>query len=570
MINLKRPLIVFSLIALAISPFVYSALATSGVWGSALAQSAWEYDLYRVERLSFGKTAVGPFAFHGGVFMAEQAKSCKYPDTCSVVDVTLLKDGKALSVADVGPRVKDVFWHSAQDGRFIYFVPSSDKTLWGKVFEYLPQSGSVKMLAAIPRKADDLNFVTSAVDGSRVYTTVLHRDKQTGNVKTKLMVIDTVSGYVRDDIAWTLNSRWQEILDVQNNVLLVKVVFEGGFKELLLVDEKARTIKNVPDTWTAVDSDIVAGHLLEDGTVRYFRNYRMFTYTPGDEKPVESGGAHLNWFASVGESVRLAGDRVAYVDPENTLYVTGPEGVSNFGKVSGGLFTLKPNAIYFASSDAYKEYDFVRKTWSKRHFRVTDALEDILVGLDAQGNIWYENLTTGKTMPIGYGAAPVLTDRGHALWRGVDGKIYQATFSPLLDVGDTDVQAYKAHEESTVYLKSGDKMWRVTDEATYFTWFDSWDEVISVSSAALKVYREGHTDMGDAPFAAGTRVKAVGNPRVYVVGSDGSLHWIISETVAHSVYGANWNKGIIHVRPERLWNYSLGVNVHSGDVVRSI
>lgn len=571
MINLKKPLFLALLIAVAVSPFIYSAHANDGQWGSAVASAVWDYDLYRVERLSFGQTAKGPFEFNDGVFVSEQAKSCKYPDACQVVDLTFLQGGKALRVADVNPRVTDAFWHSAQDGRFVYFVPATNKKTWGTVFEYVPDLGIVKTLATIERKSDDLNFVTSAVDGSRVYATIIHQDKTTNKVETKLVVVDTESGYVRDDITWTLTSRWQEILDVQNDVLLVKVVFDGGFKELLLVDEKARTIKNIPDTWTAPESDIVAGHLLENGDARFFRNFRMFTYTPGAEKPVESGGAYLNWFANAQVSVQVVGDRLAYIDPENILYVTGPEGVSSFGKIREGLFTLEDQAVYFeANEGTFKGYDFVKKTWSERHFRVTDTFDDILIGLDRDENIWYENRSTGKTVNVGYGGAPVLTDRAHAVWKGTDGNVYQATFSPLLDLGDADVQAYKAYDGNTVYLKSGTRMWRVADEATYFTWFDSWNDVISVSSPTLKVYLEGHTFMGDAPFSAGTRVKAVGNPRVYVAGSDGALHWITSETVAHSIYGANWNKEIIEVRPERLWNYEKGMNVDSSQVVKTI
>lgn len=558
------------LIAIGVSPFIQFAFATSGQWGSSVAAATWDYDLYRVERLSFGKTVKGPFEFHNGVFMTEQAKSCKYPDACQVIDLNMLKNGQAMPLVDVHPRMVSAFWHSAQDGRFVYFVPSLDKAFWGTVFEYDEQTATVKTLHKIERKANDLNYVTSAVDDSRVYTTILHKDKNTGNVETKLVVVDTKSGYVRDDITWTLSSRWQEILDVRDSIVLLKVNFDGGYKELLLVDEKARTIQTVPETWTAPDSDIVAGRLLENGRVQYFKNHRMFTYTPGDAKPVESGGAFLNWFLPTEQAVQIAGERLAYVDPENILYVTGPTGVSSFGKVAHGSFTLEDDAIYFESLEGPIGYTFSTKTWKTSHFRVTDSYDDILVGLDRDGNVWYENLTTGKTVNVGYGTGPVLSDREHALWKGTDGHVYQVTFSPLLDLGHADVQAYKAFGSNTVYLKSGQKMWSVPDEATYFSWFDSWNAVIEISDPTLKVYKEGHTFLGDAPFAPGTRVKAVGNPRVYVSGTDGGLHWIVSETVADSIYGSSWNQGIIEVRPERLWNYPMGSFVESSHSVTLI
>ena len=71
-------------------------------------------------------------------------------------------------------------------------------------------------------------------------------------------------------------------------------------------------------------------------------------------------------------------------------------------------------------------------------------------------------------------------------------------------------------------------------------------------------------------FASGTRVKAIGNPRVYMVGTDGNLHWIVSETVASAIYGSAWNKGIVEVNSTDLWRYVTGKNVDSELSVKAI
>lgn len=570
MMNLKKPLLFALLLAVAVSPLIPFVRANDGQWKSPVAVATWDYDLYRVDRLSFGKTIQGPFEFNDGVFLTEQAASCKYPATCTASDLTFLKDGKTLRVSDVQPRVSSAFWHSAQDGRFVYVVPSTDKKSWATVYEYDSQTGTTKTLYTIERKADELNYLASAVDGDRVYSSILHKDKTTSDIKTKLVVYDTKTKYTRDDFTWNLNAPWQEILDVREDVVLAKFGFDGGFTQLILMNEKERTVKDIPGTWTAPDGSLTAAHFLPDGTVQYFQNYRLYTYKPGEEKAMESGGAYLNWFMPAEKAVQFTQDRMAYIDPENTLYVTSASGASSFGKALSGTFTLDADTVYFESLNGPVSYTFSTKTWKNRSFRVTDSYKDILVGVDAKGNIWYENTSSGKLINVGFGSEPVLTDREHAIWKGTDGNIYQVTFSSILDLGQADVEAYKAYDSKTVYLKSGSKMWRVTDATTYFTWFDSWNAVTAVSSPTLKVYLDGSTFMGDAPLAPGTRVKANNSPKVYVSGSDGSLHWIVSEAVADSIYGSAWNQGILEVTNERLWNYAMGAHINSNQDVKVI
>jgi hypothetical protein len=571
MINLKKTLIFTILLAVAVSPFIPSVKATDGQWGTATATDSWDYNLYRVERLSFGKTVQGPFEFNDGVFLTEQAKSCKYPSTCELVDTTFMKNGSALKVANVAKRVTSPFWHTGQDGRFVYLIPSNDDKTWGTVLEYVPETGIIQTLQAIEHKADDLNFLTSSVDGTRVYASILHIDANTKAIETKLVAADYASGYKMDDFTWTLPAPWQEIVDVKDRIVLAKFRFDGGFSQLILIDELKRTVTEIPNTWTEPNGELAAAHFLSDGTVQYFKNFRLYTYKPGvDVKPMESGGAYLNWFVPSEDAVQIAGDRMAYIDPENTLYVTNPSGASSFGKALGGKFTLEADAIHYESTDGPISYTFSTRVWKRRSYRVADSYKDILVGIDKVGNIWYENLTSGKTLKVGYGTDPVLTDREHALWKGVDGKIYQATFSTLLDLGNPKIQAVKASGTNTVYLMNGTQMWRITDEPTYFTWFDSWADTVSVSPQTLNAYKNARANMGNAPFAPGARVKAIGNPRVYVSGSDGSLHWIVSETVADSIYGSSWNKDIVEVRPERLWNYSTGESVESSKDIQII
>jgi len=559
MMNIKKAFIFVFLLAIAVSPVVQFAKASDGQWKTSIADATWNYDLYRVERLVFGKTVSGPYKFNQAAFVTEQDS------------ITFLKDDSELRVSNVSKRVSSSFWHSAQDDRFVYLVPSIDGKSWATVYEYFADTGVIKTLDTIVRKSDDLNYLTSAVDGTRVYSSILHTDAITKNIENKLVVSDYQTGYKFDDFTWALSAPIQEIVDVKDSLVLTKFQFDGGFKQLLVIDEKARTVTPVPGTWTQPDGDIVGAHFLSDGTIQYFQNYRLYTYKPGvDSVPRESGGANLNWFVDAEDAIQFVGDRMAYIDSENTLYVTNLQGASNFGKALNGKFNLEQDAIYYESLDGNISYTFSTKTWNNQPFLVTDTYQDVMVGTDDSGNIWYKNLKTGKIVNVGFGSNPVLTGRENAYWKGTDGKIYHAEFSPLLDVGDADVQAVKAFGKPTVYIMSGNKMWRVADEVTYFTWFDSWKDVISVSQQTFKVYSDSHTDMGNALYAPGTRVKAVSDPRVYVVGVDGSLHWIVSETVADSIYGPSWNKGIIEVSSVKLWDYSNGTQVNSNKDIQTV
>ncbi len=569
---LKKTLILAVALAIALSPLLPTVFADSGSWSTPVATAAWDYDYFRVERLKLDADTSGPYAFNDAVFVVKTAESCEYPDLCEQVDLTIFKDGEALEVASVDDSVTDAFWQTAQDGRFIYMIPVDSDESWGTMYEYDTESGAIATLAGASRSDNGVAFMTFATDGDRIYTSTLQTDEDSGDVESTLSVYDYGSGFERDDFTYTLTAPWQEIVDVQDGLALVKFQFEGGFEQLWIVDQTARTMEAVPDSWTEPGADIVGAHYLSDGSIRFFRNFRLWSYTQGvDETPTDAGGAYLSWLIDVEDAVQIVGDRMAYIDDENGLYVSDVDGVHKLGVASGGIFNLTEDSIYFQNQDGdYVGYNFETLEWDTRSFHVTDAFDDILVGVDEDGNVWYENTSNGRLLNVGFGGVPVLSDREHAYWQGEDGNIYEATFSPLLDLVRDEVEAFSAYDSEGIYLVSGDQMWLIPSEEVYFTWFDSWDQVVEVSQATIDVYLETSDYEGDLKFAPGTRVKTVSSERVYVVGSDYDLHWIVSETVADEIYGSDWNQGIIEVNDTALWKYGKGVSVTSGDDVRTI
>jgi hypothetical protein len=569
---LKKPLVIAVLVAVLVSPLLPSAFADSGAWNNSIAEAAWDYDNYKVQRLSNDESA-GPYKFAGVVFTTKTSESCEYADNCDLVDLTILSNGQELVVEGVDDRLTQAFWHTAQDDRFIYFVPFEDTTdSWGAVHEYDPATGSIAELANLEREDNEIAFVTIATDGDRIYSSTLQEDEVTGDVETAVSVYDYGSEYERDEFTYSLTAPWQEIVDVYEGLALVRFQFEGDFEQLWIVNQTERWMEEVPDTWTEPGAALIGSHFMSDGTIQYFRNYRLFTYDwENDEQPSDAGGAYLSWLVEPDEAIQINAERMAYIDDENGLYVSSISGVSKFGVAQDGVFNLESDAIYFQNDNGeYVGYMFETGAWVTRNYHVTDSYDDILIGIDENTNIWYENTTNGYLLNIGYGATPLLTDREHAYWLGSDGNLYNVTFSALLDLERPAVEAFMSYTEKAVYLVKGDQIWLVPDETTYFTWFDSWNDVLKVSQATIEVYVEALDYEGKLKFAPGTRVKAVSSPRVYVVGSEGQLHWITSETVADEIYGSDWNQDIVEVNDTYLYQYSKGSEVGSGNDVRSI
>ena len=498
--NLKKTFILALFVALGVSPLIPSVKATDGQWQNSVSEASWSYEFYDVDRLVSTKTIGSVSQLNNVVFRFDQAKST----------LEFFKNGNVLMVSGVNQIVP-------AKNRFVYTTTSVTKDSWVTVYEYLPSTGTIQTLYTIPRRTDDLKFTQAMMDGTRLYTSVLHVDQKTKAVESKLSVYDTASTYMYDDFSWNANVPLQEIMDVRDGQVIARFQFSGGFKQLVIIDSTARTVKEIPGTWTEPPGDLLAAHFLSNGSILFFQNYRLYSFDPTVLKttPVEIKNAHLNWFVKPEQAYQLVGDRMAFIDAENNLSVVAPEGVTKLGKALSGAFFLEENAVHYQTAEGYITYNFLLQHASQRNFRVTDAFDEVVVGVDADAHIWVENTTSGEGVNVGFGTDPVLTDADHVLWKGTDGKLYQATISPLLSLNQ-------------------------------------------------------HLPAGTAGFTPGTRVKSQDNARVYVVGNDGKLHWIISETVAFSIFGDNWNRHIVEVPAYVLWNYQSGLDVDSKHGINSI
>src|SRR3989338_5634239 len=239
---IKKILILSVMVATAVSPFLQRVFADSASWSTNVASAAWDYDYYRVERLVSDPVS-DLSEVHQMVFITSEAASCHSLDTCVLVDLTIFQNGQSFKIQDVDEQVTDIFWQTAQDGRFIYFIPSSYKHRLGTVYEYDSQTRSVNKLTQLDREDGGISFMTFATDGDRIYSSTFHKDEETGDIESQLSVTDYGNGYERDDFTHTLTAPWQEIVDVSNGLALVKFEFDGGFEQLWLVDQTARSME---------------------------------------------------------------------------------------------------------------------------------------------------------------------------------------------------------------------------------------------------------------------------------------------------------------------------------------
>lgn len=114
---------------------------------------------------------------------------------------------------------------------------------------------------------------------------------------------------------------------------------------------------------------------------------------------------------------------------------------------------------------------------------------------------------------------------------------------------------------SAVYYYGADGMRYVfPNSKTYFTWYENFDDVKWISDADLGTIQIG----GNVTYKPGARmIKINSDPKVYAVGSNGALHWVATEAVATSLYGATWNKQIDDVPDGFFSNYSSGFDLVS-------
>ncbi len=117
---------------------------------------------------------------------------------------------------------------------------------------------------------------------------------------------------------------------------------------------------------------------------------------------------------------------------------------------------------------------------------------------------------------------------------------------------------------STVYYYASDgSRYAFTSEASYFTWYEDFDdvewltddEIADISLAGNIVNRPGSF-----------WIKIESDPKTYAVTPQGQIRWIESEEVAEGLAGSDWNQFILDVSDSYFPDYTVGTSLmEAGD-----
>ncbi len=113
----------------------------------------------------------------------------------------------------------------------------------------------------------------------------------------------------------------------------------------------------------------------------------------------------------------------------------------------------------------------------------------------------------------------------------------------------------KASGPAVYYYASDMKRYVFPNETTFFSWFQDFSSVKTITDAELAAVSIG----GNLVIRSGTKlVKITTDPKVYAVGPGGMLRWIESESVATSLYGSAWARRVVDVPDAFFTNYTTG------------
>jgi len=96
------------------------------------------------------------------------------------------------------------------------------------------------------------------------------------------------------------------------------------------------------------------------------------------------------------------------------------------------------------------------------------------------------------------------------------------------------------------------------DANSFFTYADSWNDVVWVTDATLPTMTLGSPML---PKENVVLVKIQSDPKVYAIDSDNTLRWVPSEIIANTLYGTGWADYVIDLEATIFARYSVGENM---------
>ncbi|MBU1131271.1 hypothetical protein KJ840_04010 [Patescibacteria group bacterium] len=118
------------------------------------------------------------------------------------------------------------------------------------------------------------------------------------------------------------------------------------------------------------------------------------------------------------------------------------------------------------------------------------------------------------------------------------------------------------------YLGHDGKRYTFPDDKVYYTWYNDFNDVITVSIAQMISFTLG----GNVTVRQGTKLvqfvtydyngnMIVDDPHIYAVKPGEAIHWIETAETAASLYGSNWEQKINPVPNYLFGNYAVGDSI---------
>jgi len=149
---------------------------------------------------------------------------------------------------------------------------------------------------------------------------------------------------------------------------------------------------------------------------------------------------------------------------------------------------------------------------------------------------------------------------------GPSGSSVLAVATPLVLVGNSagaekvSGRLVKSVDNQSVYLAttSGDR-YLFPAEAQFYNWYDGFGSLQTISADELSAMPLRGTVLHPAKHL----VKTPSSPEVYVIGSNGELHWVTDGLALTQLYGSDWNSYVYDLPASFFTAYRVGVPVTS-------
>lgn len=130
---------------------------------------------------------------------------------------------------------------------------------------------------------------------------------------------------------------------------------------------------------------------------------------------------------------------------------------------------------------------------------------------------------------------------------------------PVSDLGIPYNSLIKGVGPSVYYYAKNGFRYVFPDEKTLNSWYSGTIAIKIVTDLTLSKITFG----GVVTYRPGSLIKINTDPKVYAVGPKGELHWIETEALARTLYGANWAAQVSDLPDVYFPSYKIGTSIKS-------